>query len=196
MFPCVLATLVSAVVSTNSLVDVYSERGLGDLWLLQLTIKEDTADLEFILNNDCGKRRFEFPKRWKIADMDYTVANSTITFLAKANGTQRPEIVEINNFFGDFGQLIPPFNATVMKDGSLYSVILKLITNLKKGERLDMDSEFKEMYDKVHNERPQGVEAMAASGESDTKNANSASTASMLLAAPLALGMLDWLIYL
>ena len=192
---------------------IYNDRGINDIWVVQLILNEstNTADFHFILNNECGKRGFEFPKLWKIDNMDYTY-NSTshgISFLNKPEDANRSAVVEINTFFSTFGKISPPINATLTKDGSIKADVIRLAADMKSTNGpIDMDALYTELYQKNNNVRPEakavgnstGAGVPVQANANETRNANGYAAGfpfvAIMTMTVLASGMLDWLTYI
>jgi hypothetical protein len=144
------------VISGSSSSKVFFEAGPMKAFFVQLTLRPDDnrADMEFILNSDCGsKHKFENPKFFTVKGMDYTFDEGTklFSFLNSPSESHMKEINEMNAFFASFGSnMTVPFEANLENEGtSIYARILRLDASLSLvDEKTDMSKLFKELEDK------------------------------------------------
>jgi hypothetical protein len=153
------AITAALVVSGSSSSKVFFEEGPMKAFYVQLTLLPDAkrADMEFILNSECGsKHKFEYPKLFTVKGMDYTFEEGTkvFSFLNNPSEIHLKEIEEMNVFFASFGSnMTVPFEANLENEGtSIYARILRLDASLSLvDKKTDMPKLMKELEDKKTN---------------------------------------------
>ena len=180
---------------------------MGDSYYVQLELHPDarTADMEFILNNACGKKQLEFPKFFEIKNMDYGSNETGITFLRNATETQRKQIEDINSFFSSFAPIEYPLEAD-LEDGKIVVQISLVTAKMAPVEaRTDMKFLHSQLEAKKKGLAPPTTRVPELTGAALNVSMASANGASghleplvwlVLVMFPLAEGMNEWLMRL
>ena len=186
----------------SELVGTYSYVFNGDLYALQLKLHaNDTADFDFIINHDYKQMVQDYPKYWALRGMDvqYDEAAKELSFINTEEALSKfPQIADIQATFASLKPITTPITVALLPTGALGVELMKIRTELPKTfESLSMQTLYDEYYQKRHAlaDIEKDVNVQGRPKDQVIVAAAAKSAVALWIAAPLALGMLDWLAY-
>ena len=199
-----LLTFSSVVLAVKALpselLGTYTYVCNGDLYALQLKLHaNDTADFDFIINNDYKNMVKDYPKYWALRGMDvqYDPAAEVLSFINSEEALSNfPQIADIQATFAGLKPITTPIKVTVLRSGALAVDLMKIQTDVPKTyDSLSMQALFDELYRKRHALADVEKNVKEPKDQVIVATADKKSAVVLWIAAPLALGMLDWLVY-
>lgn len=185
------------------LVGSYSYVFNSDLYALQVTVNSNsTANFDFIINNDCEKN-VEYPKHWSFAGMpvEFNSTSNELVFLQNTTGYES-QLEDIQRTFENVGPLVTPIRVQAAQDGSsIQASVIKLNCVARRtNEPLDMEalqSEYVKIRSGTNQTNEDVIQApIQASAKSGWVVSAVSTELVVLITAPVAAGMMDWLTYL
>ena len=168
---------------TSPISGVYNARSQSNLWVCQLRMNAEsqTADLEFILNNNVG-RNLTYPKLFTIENMEYKFfeSNNTIHFLTNLEDEDREVVLDMREFFAPLGKFQIPIEGAWTEDGSIAVSIMLLDADLVSGEQLDMEDILRGMENIRNSPTISATTAISSTSTITTSAAATTSTMSNL----------------